>query len=61
MNGTDAVSPGPLTPENYFHELVSNGKYLPEYPSSFVITTSNIKILFTELGNDSNETEDILR
>ena len=60
MNGTGAVSPGPLTPENYFHEVVSNGKYLlPEYPSSFVIA-SNIKILFTELGIDSNETEDIL-
>ena len=54
------VSPGPLTPENYFHEVVSKGKYLlPEYPSSFIIA-SNIKILFTELGIDSNETEDIL-
>ena len=60
VNGCGLVSPGPLTPENYFHEVVSKGKYLlPEYPSAFVIA-SNIKIFFTEFEIDSNETESIL-
>ena len=60
VNGSGLVSPGPLTPENYFHEVVSKGKYLlPEYPSAFVIA-SNIKIFFTEFEIDSNGTESIL-
>lgn len=40
--------------------MVSEGKYLlPEYPSAFVIA-SNIKIFFTELEIDSDETDSIL-
>lgn len=54
--GRGVVSPGPIEPGRYYHEVVRNGQYLmPQFTSSFILA-SDLKVYFPGLGiwNDSD-------
>ena len=54
------VSPGPLEPLNYFHQVAESGQYLmPQFTSSLIVA-SNISLFFPGLGSWRDEyTNDI--
>ena len=49
------MSPGPLKPLNYFHQVAKTGQYLmPQFTSSLIVA-SNISLFFPGIGSWRNE------